>query len=235
MPTRDAWNDASARANGTGSLRSPGVEPSDDARDRAADTAMLGARARSGTSLAAADRDRLQHEVAADPDPAVRAAALTALVRAGTADVAWPAAAVDDDAGVRRRAAELAPAAGDAVPLDALVAMLADENAWVAEASAFALGERTDATAALVDALAAAATTHADALVREAAVAALGAIGDPAGLEAVLHGCDDKPAIRRRAVLALAAFTGPDVEAALRRALDDNDWQVRQNAEDLLN
>jgi hypothetical protein len=35
-------------------------------------------------------------------------------------------------------------------------------------------------------------------------------------------------------VLALAAFTGPDVDAALRHALDDHDWQVRQAAEDLL-
>ena len=65
-------------------------------------------------------------------------------------------------------------------------------------------------------------------------MAALGAIGDPSTLGAVLAACDDKPAIRRRAVLALAAFEGPEVEARLRRALDDKDWQVRQAAEDLL-
>jgi HEAT repeat protein len=70
--------------------------------------------------------------------------------------------------------------------------------------------------------------------VREAAVAALGAIGDERGLPAILHGCSDKPAIRRRAVLALAPFDGPDVDAALKSALDDRDWQVRQAAEDLL-
>jgi len=40
-------------------------------------------------------------------------------------------------------------------------------------------------------------------------------------------------AIRRRAVLALAAFEGPEVEAAIERALTDTDWQVRQAAEDL--
>jgi len=68
----------------------------------------------------------------------------------------------------------------------------------------------------------------------EAAVAALGAIGDPAGLPAVLAALDDKPAIRRRAAVALAAFDGPDTEAALRRCLEDRDWQVRQVAEDLL-
>src|SRR5437762_1926107 len=75
---------------------------------------------------------------------------------------------------------------------------------------------------------------HADALCREAAVAALGAIGDPAGLPAILRATTDKPAIRRRAVLALAPFDGPEVDAALQRALTDRDWQVRQAAEDLL-
>ena len=79
-----------------------------------------------------------------------------------------------------------------------------------------------------------AATQHADPLVREAAVAALGALGDPGTLEVVLAACDDKPAVRRRAVLALAAFDGPEVEARLQTALTDRDWQVRQAAEDLL-
>jgi len=71
-------------------------------------------------------------------------------------------------------------------------------------------------------------------LVREAAVAALGALGDPTTLSTVLAACDDKPAIRRRAVLALAAFDGDDVETRLQAALTDTDWQVRQAAEDLL-
>jgi HEAT repeat protein len=53
-------------------------------------------------------------------------------------------------------------------------------------------------------------------------------------LAVVLRACDDKPAIRRRAVLALAAFDDPAVEARLRHALEDRDWQVRQAAEDLL-
>jgi hypothetical protein len=39
--------------------------------------------------------------------------------------------------------------------------------------------------------------------------------------------------VRRRAVLALAPFEGPDVDAALARARDDRDWQVRQAAEDV--
>ena len=77
------------------------------------------------------------------------------------------------------------------------------------------------------------ATAANEPLVREAAVAALGAIGDERGLAAILAGCVDKPAIRRRAVLALAPFSGPEVVAALAAALQDRDWQVRQAAEDL--
>ena len=66
-----------------------------------------------------------------------------------------------------------------------------------------------------------------------AAVAALGAIGDPRGLPAILAACTDKATVRRRAVISLAPFGGPEVEAALREALDDRDWQVRQAAEEL--
>ncbi|MDP9463576.1 MAG: HEAT repeat domain-containing protein, partial [Actinomycetota bacterium] len=76
--------------------------------------------------------------------------------------------------------------------------------------------------------------TSSDALVREACTAALGAIGDPRGLATILHGCTDKPAVRRRAVLALAPFDGAEVDAALQAALSDRDWQVRQAAEDVL-
>ena len=65
-------------------------------------------------------------------------------------------------------------------------------------------------------------------------MAALGAIGDRGGLPAVLAALDDKPAVRRRAAVALAAFEGPDVDRALRKCLEDRDWQVRQVAEDLL-
>ena len=78
-----------------------------------------------------------------------------------------------------------------------------------------------------------------DALVREAAVAALGAIGDERGLDAILAATTDRPAIRRRAVLALAPFVDPaapraaEVAAALQRAAADRDWQVRQAAEDV--
>jgi HEAT repeat protein len=103
----------------------------------------------------------------------------------------------------------------------------------VAETVAWACGERSPAEPGIVPALATVAQDHEDALCREAAVAALGAIGDPAGLPAILAATHDRPAVRRRAVLALAPFEGPDVDAALTRARDDRDWQVRQAVEDV--
>jgi HEAT repeat protein len=205
---------------------------SPEPRARAAAAAALGARA-----LEPADVDRLRALVDDDRDARVRAAALAALVRRAPVAVArsaWLVAADDHEPAVRRRAVETAPALGGAVPVERLLVLLDDADTWVAEAAAFALGERRDDAVRTVPALISAATAHEDALVRESAIAALGATGDPAGLEAVLAGCSDKPAIRRRAVLALAAFDGPEVEAALARALEDSDWQVRQAAEDLL-
>ena len=140
-------------------------------------------------------------------------------------------ALADDDASVRRRACE------EAVPLAEvdLVPLLSDTDTSVVEAAAWALGERGLDAASAVEALIGVVRQHDDALCREGAVAALGAIGDRRGLDAVLAAASgDRPAVRRRAVVALAAFDGPDVDAALRAALEDRDWQVRQAAEDLL-
>jgi HEAT repeat protein len=172
-----------------------------------------------------------------DPDPRVRSAALGAIVRGAgrtSAERVWRRAATDADPSVRRRAAELAP--GVTVRLGPLLALLTDPEWSVVEAAAWAVGEiawsvtnRRRAVRALVGL----ATGHDDPLVREAAVAALGAIGDPAALPAVLTATRDRPAVRRRAVLALAPFEGPEVDAALEAALTDPDWQVRQAAEDL--
>ena len=137
---------------------------------------------------------------------------------------------------VRRRGAELAPGItpGEDV-VGALVAALDDRDVTVVEAAAWALGELGPAAieAGAVHGLSRVVTDHRDAIAREAAVAALGALGDPSGLPAVLAACSDRAAVRRRAVLALAPFAGPEVDDALARALDDKDWQVRQAAEDL--
>jgi HEAT repeat protein len=173
-----------------------------------------------------------------DPDARVRVAALGALVRGAgrsVASAAWRRAVTDRDAAVRRRATELAPALAPP-PVTGLLTLLDDDDPLVAESAAWALGEvewSSRTRARVGRALSGAATRHPDPLVRESAVAALGALGDPAGLPAVLAACADRPAIRRRAVLALAPFSGAEVDAALARALTDPDWQVRQAAEDL--
>ena len=138
-------------------------------------------------------------------------------------------ALADPDPAVRRRACEV----GATHRSVDLVPSLGDPDPGVAEMAAWALGEREQATRGVVEGLVAMVTGHTEPLCREAAVAALGAIGDEAGLPAILAATTDKPAIRRRAVIALAPFDGPDVEAALARALEDRDWQVRQAAEEL--
>jgi len=167
-----------------------------------------------------------------DADAGVRATALGALARAGALQAAdLQRALADVDAGVRRRACE------EAVGIEQvdLLPSLADADPSVVEAAAWALGERGPSAAGAVDELVSVARQHDDPLCREAAVAALGAIGDPRGLPTVLAAASgDRPTVRRRAVVALAAFDGPDVDAALRAALEDRDWQVRQAAEDLL-
>jgi HEAT repeat protein len=167
----------------------------------------------------------------ADEAAPVRASALGALARMGLVregDVVR--AMADPSPEVRRRALEVA------IPHRALplVGLLADRDDTVVEQAAWACGERQPPDTGSVEALAEVATSHADALCREAAVAALGAIGHPDGLPAVLRATGDKATVRRRAVIALAPFDGPEVDAALQRALEDRDWQVRQAAEDQL-
>lgn len=168
-----------------------------------------------------------------DPAPAVRATALGAMARLGQLTAsAWRSGLLDEAPEVRRRACELGVGVGPGA-LGELVERLADTDASVTEAASFALGELGADASPAVAALAGVAGGHDDPLAREAAVAALGAIGDPGGLPAILAATTDKPAVRRRAVLALAPFDGPEVDAALARALEDRDWQVRQAAEDL--
>lgn len=165
-----------------------------------------------------------------DPDEIVREAAVAAAHRLDVLGTDRLASALTDASGrVRRRAAEIAASYPD---VDLLV-VLNDTDPDVAETAAWACGERVDVSDDALDCLIRLATGADAALVREAAVAALGAIGDPRGLPAILAGCRDKPAVRRRAVLALAPFEGPEVDAALERALTDRDWQVRQSAEDV--
>jgi len=115
-----------------------------------------------------------------------------------------------------------------------LRALLDDSDLTVVEAAAWACGEQEEVDDDVLLVLIDLGAASSDALVREACAAALGAIGDPRGLPTILRGCTDKPAVRRRAVLALAPFDGDAVDAALQAALVDRDWQVRQAAEDVL-
>ncbi len=174
-------------------------------------------------------------------DPAVRGAALGALDRMGALEgERLIDALADPDPAVRRRACALAGrglAAGDArvAPEALLGALESDRDASVVEGAAWALGEAGSRCGRReVDALELVVRTHADPLCREAAVAALGAVGEARALDTVLVALADKPAVRRRAAIALAAFDDPRVDVALRACLEDRDWQVRQAAEDLL-
>ncbi|MGH9116706.1 MAG: HEAT repeat domain-containing protein, partial [Acidimicrobiales bacterium] len=157
-----------------------------------------------------------------------------ALFRAGAATLADVETACGDESpAVRRRAAEVT-AAGPEELRSPILRLLDDTDPAVLEAAAWAAGECDPCLPGSVERLGQLAVGHDDALVREAAVAALGAIGDDRGLPAILAATTDKPAVRRRAVIALAPFAGPEVDAALERASTDRDRQVRQAAEDLL-
>ena len=170
-------------------------------------------------------RPFLQHE-----DSVVRELALGALHRMQLlTDADLELALHDDDRLVRRRAAEL----GALHPGVDLAPLLADLESVVVEMAVWAYGEREQVDDNTLQTIISLTTDHDDQLVREAGAAALGAIGDERGVSAILSACEDKPAVRRRAVLALAPFSGPEVEAAIDTALTDRDWQVRQSAEDL--
>jgi HEAT repeat protein len=185
-------------------------------------------------------------ELTADPDPTVRAAALGALSRLGElGDDAVVRGLGDSDAGVRRRACSLAgrrAGAGvadggvsDGVVIDGLARALADRDSSVVETAAWALGEFGGRCGpGAVAELCRVARDEGSPVCREAAVAALGAVGHPDGLAVVVAALDDTANIRRRAVIALVAFDDPLVQENLRRCLEDRDWQVRQAAEELL-
>lgn len=164
-------------------------------------------------------------------DESVRASAVRSLQRLSALTSEHISSCINDASSeVRRTAVEFA-----APFLDVSIHhLINDEDVFVAEMTAWSLGERSPVSDEELDALIACTVSHTEAVVREAGAAALGSIGDERGLAAILHACDDKPAVRRRAVLALAPFEGDAVDVALEKALEDRDWQVRQNAEILV-
>jgi HEAT repeat protein len=172
-----------------------------------------------------------------DRDPDVQAAALGALARLGALTVPDLARALGrGPAPVRRRATDAALSVRGRGSRSTLYALmeesLADTDPLVVVGAAWFLAERR--VAAAVTTLATTARAHDDVRCREAAVAALGAIGHPDGLASVIDALEDKPTVRRRATVALAGFDDPRVEPALRRAAGDRDWQVRQAADELM-
>ncbi len=178
------------------------------------------------------DRDLVMSAVSHD-DPAVRRASIGACARLELLDQPlMQRFLTDSDPAVRHRAVELSARMEPDPDLLRLLIGVLDDQAEIAEVGAFALGELEQPTPDVVESLARMARTHEDALCREAAVAALGALH--ADLPTILSALGDKAAVRRRAVIALAPFDGPDVDAALELATKDRDWQVRQVAEDLL-
>jgi len=129
-------------------------------------------------------------------------------------DEDWERALGDPDVDVRREALSLLAYVDDVDGelLGLVRGLLEDGDALVVDAAIFTLGEHLDADA--VTRLAEIALEHEDARCRESAV-------------------DDKPPVRRRAIVALSNFEGPDVDAALTLAAQDRDWQVRAAVDQL--
>jgi HEAT repeat protein len=139
----------------------------------------------------------------------------------------WRSVLGDADVEVQRDALEQLAHASDVEPavLDDAMRMLNDDDALVVDAAVFVMGEHLFAPS--VPCLIEVAANHEDARCRESAIAALGAIGDDTALPTIIAALEDKAPVRRRAIVALSNFEGPEVEAALERAGDDKDWQVR--------
>jgi HEAT repeat protein len=219
----------------------PGDPPTERAARRGGPSGEDTSRRRAAIAGHRADEADAREALVADDEKAA-ASGLAALVRMGAVSAADLIHALESGAPtVRRRAAELAAATvrGDTQLDAALLHALGDPESLVVEAACFALGERSDSMGPpssdeAVGRLSRLSADHPEAHVREAAVAALGAMGDPGGLPAVLAALADRPTVRRRAAVALAAFDDEEAEAALHRCLDDRDWQVRSVAETLL-
>lgn len=193
------------------------------------DEALLGAGFGRGDDFVGVLRDNLHAPSARHRILALRGAVRQSLVEPGD----WLDALNDPSPEVRREAVNLVAY----VPIDrdeifgTIVGLLDDADPLVVDGAVFALGEHLYSPA--VERLCDVAMHHEDARCRESAIAALGAIGDDRGRPAILGALDDKPPVRRRAIVALANFEGPDIDEALRRASEDRDWQVRAAADQL--
>ena len=173
----------------------------------------------------------LAREAFTNPDPRVRASSIAVLSENNELDDELVTFALADIHPTVRASLARAACSNKAVPI---VRLLNDQDSRVVEVACWAAGEREESEDVVVEMLSTIALDHDDALCRESAVAALGAIGDSRGLESILQATQDIATVRRRAVIALAPFEGQAVSDALEVALTDRDWQVRQAAEDIL-
>ena len=167
----------------------------------------------------------LQHS-----EPDVRATALTILGNEGKLDLELLEAALLDTSYEVRRALVHLISTNHEIPA---MKFLLDEDHSIVEIACWAIGERGEAEGEILEVLKEITESHSDSLCRESAVAALGALGNREALGSILKAVDDIATVRRRAVLALSPFDGPEVESAITKALEDRDWQVRQAAEDI--
>ena len=172
----------------------------------------------------------LARELCGDGDPRVRASSVAVLSENDALDESLIALGLSDPNPLVRMTVARAAAQNSSI---SVLELLNDEDSSVVEIACWAAGEQTEHNDSLIEALSAIVLEHEDALCRESAVAALGALGDVRGLESILKATKDIATVRRRAVIALAPFEGQAVTDALQLALSDRDWQVRQAAEDL--
>ncbi|MCL5972861.1 MAG: HEAT repeat domain-containing protein [Ferrimicrobium sp.] len=128
-------------------------------------------------------------------------------------------------------------AAVTAVPRDKLRVAHAqrwmNDPSWlVVEFGAYVAGELEEPS--LVPRLVELAQGHEEPLVREAALASLGAIGDARALPVVLEALRSKNVyLRRRALVISVAFDSDELSSAVEALRDDRDAQIRQLFVDL--
>lgn len=135
----------------------------------------------------------------------------------------------EGDPSIRAGAAEKLGACGHDA-LNILAGLEEDADPTVREALATAYGEVGSRNS--VGWLAITARDDTDRHVKEAATAALGAIGDTAGLATLLELINTgPPQVRRRAIAAITVFDDDRIEPAIKRAALDRNPGVREAAE----
>ena len=165
-----------------------------------------------------------------DQNARIRAAATTSMSRLGILSQLHLNEALLDSAVEVRLAAVNATLPLGTFELKPLLALESDP--LVLEAIIFAIGEKLEEDA--YPDLCKIALDHADALCREAAVAAIANFQREDSLEVLTRASVDKAPIRRRVAIALAGLESARATELLKELSKDRDWQTRQIAEEIL-